>query len=60
MLGQVMVNGAIVAADVGLLVPGTGGIGLELNYDNRSRTMLNIQTEGAVSIRRRIWNVAVP
>ncbi len=54
MQGQLEVNGAIVAADVGLLIPGHGGVGLQLNYDNRSAELLNINSEEGISMRRKV------
>lgn len=48
--GQVVVNGAIVAADAGVLVPGPAredGPGLQLNYDARTARLLRLeQAEG--------------
>lgn len=44
--GQVVLNGAIVAADAGLLVPGSGGVGLQLNYDARTSRLLRLEEPG--------------
>ena len=42
--GQMIVNGAIIAADAAVLVPsGSGPIGLQLNYDRRPAKFLNLQ-----------------
>lgn len=72
--GQLMVNGALICADLGLLAPGhrnTAGngtsqnppgspwaIGLQLNYDKRMRDKLNVQNPNTVSISRALWNPA--
>ena len=41
--GKMIVNGAILAADVGILVPGGGGsAGLQLNYDVRTSKLLSV------------------
>ena len=50
--GQMVVNGAIVAADVGLLVPGNGGVGLQLNYDQRPKEALAIVSTDNVRLVR--------
>jgi hypothetical protein len=51
------VNGAIVAADVGLLVSN----GLNLNYDRRPKDLLKIESaEGSVTIVRRLWLGVLP
>jgi hypothetical protein len=47
--GQMIVNGGILASDVGVLVPGSrsptslGRSGLHLNYDKRTAHLLNVQ-----------------
>jgi hypothetical protein len=72
MLGQMRLNGALVAADLGVLAPGYwnwGGIGtpanppgspfvvgLQLNYDKRVKTMLNVSNPNQVQIKRTLWN----
>jgi len=72
MLGQMRLNGALVAADLGVLAPGYwnwGGIGtpanppgspfvvgLQLNYDKRVKTMLNVTNPNQVQIKRTLWN----
>lgn len=69
--GQLEVNGALVCADLGLLTPGkkstgTEGtsanppdspykIGLRLNYDRRTKGMLNVKNPHQVTIRRTLW-----
>ncbi|MBL8842623.1 MAG: hypothetical protein JNL90_13975 [Planctomycetes bacterium] len=40
--GQMTLNGALVAADTGVLVPGNGTLGLQLNYDARLASKLNL------------------
>ncbi|MDE0895775.1 MAG: hypothetical protein OSB10_04250 [Planctomycetota bacterium] len=72
MLGSMQLNGALVAADLGVLVPGYwnwGGIGtsanppgspfkvgLQLNYDPRVKNMLNVSNPNQVQIKRTLWN----
>ena len=72
MLGQMRLNGALVAADLGVLAPGyynPGGlgtpsntpnspflVGLQLNYDQRVKTMLNVTNPNQVQIKRTLWN----
>lgn len=71
MKGQIVVNGALVAADIGMLAPGrpvgsgyTGprspissfAIGLQLNYDQRVRRMLNVRNPLQVTLKRTLWN----
>ncbi len=69
--GRMLVNGALVAADMGLLVPGhfnsklqpsnlsslsNFSIGLQLNYDVRTKDMLNVTNPFQVELRRTLWN----
>ena len=70
--GQMQLNGSMVSADLGVLVPsisspGTAGtpanlpnspfkIGLQLNYDSRVKTMLQIPNPYQVTIKRTLWN----
>ncbi len=68
MKGQMMVNGSLVAADLGMLVPGStsGGanesplsgyaIGLQLNYDPRVKKLLNVSNPLKVELKRTLWN----
>lgn len=77
MQGQLEINGSLVCADLGLLAPGklssaTQGtdanlpgspykIGLRLNYDGRTKDMLNVQNPNQVTIKRALWTpVAAP
>lgn len=71
MKGQMQVNGAMVCPDLGVLAPGrknTGGIGtsanppgspykigLRLNYDKRTKDMLNVTNQNQVTIKRTLW-----
>ncbi len=48
--GRLLVNGLIVAADVGLLAPN----GTQINYDPRGREMMDIQSDNALTIRRHL------
>lgn len=52
--GRMIVNGAIVAADIGLLAPR----GLQMNYDARGRGLLNLTSDREVTIRRQLWSPA--
>ena len=68
--GQMVVNGALVCADLGLLAPGHQlsqghnpdlpgspyATGLQLNYDRRTKTMLNVTNPYSVSMHRALWN----
>ncbi|MAB79082.1 MAG: hypothetical protein CMJ89_06980 [Planctomycetes bacterium] len=72
MEGRMLVNGGLVAADIGLLVPGRSGtagdaahevspdsgyaFGLQLNYDGRTREMLRIVNPLQVQLKRTLWN----
>jgi hypothetical protein len=72
MQGQLLVNGALVAADLGLLAPGWRSIatqgtdanlpnspykmGLQLNYDERVKDRLNVINPNQVRIERTLWN----
>ena len=72
MRGQLLVNGALVCADLGVLAPGrkySSGIGsptnvpgspykvgLRLNYDRRVRGMIDIDNPEKVHIKRVLWN----
>ncbi len=40
--GQMVLNGCLVAADTGILVPGNATLGLQLNYDARLASKLNL------------------
>jgi hypothetical protein len=67
--GQVSVNGALVCADLGMLAPGyvnPGGAGnlpnspyspgLRLNYDKRTKGMLNVKNPNQVTLKRSLWH----
>lgn len=73
MRGQMVVNGSLVCADLGLLAPGykasgspgadgtgvlnsTYGVGLRLNYDKRTKNMINVRNPYSVTIQRTLWN----
>ncbi len=72
MRGQLQINGAIVAPDLGVLAPGryyAAGVGtssnppdspfkvgLRLNYDRRVKDMLNVVNPNQVIIKRTLWN----
>jgi len=55
MEGQMQINGAIVAADLGVLVPGNGGVGLQLNYDQRLKEFLKVKDPSKVVMIREMW-----
>ncbi|MAE29333.1 MAG: hypothetical protein CMJ87_10185 [Planctomycetes bacterium] len=75
MRGQLLVNGALVCADLGILAPsfynpgGSGGannvpgspyaVGLRLNYDRRVKGMLNVTNPNQVVLKRTLWNPTV-
>ncbi len=74
MYGRTVVNGALVAADIGLLAPGIrdpnnfGGnqsaqsdfaVGLQLNYDKRVKNLLNVVNDSQVSISRTLWDPSI-
>lgn len=50
MNGRLLVNGLIVAADVGLLAPQ----GTQINYDARGRALMDIASETKLTIRRHL------
>lgn len=70
--GQMIMNGALVSADLGMLVPSipsktTKGtpqnlpgspykIGLQLNYDERLKNQLNVKNPLHVEMKRALWN----
>ncbi len=69
--GMLVMNGSIVAADVGMLVPGMRdptnlypnhsplskyAIGLQLNYDQRLKKALRIKNPFQVQLKRTYWN----
>jgi len=69
--GMMLMNGSIIAADVGLLVPGRRdrrgvyanhsplsewAIGLQLNYDKRLKRALDIENPFQVQLKRTYWN----
>ncbi|MBK7641535.1 MAG: hypothetical protein IPJ19_00570 [Planctomycetes bacterium] len=72
--GQLIVNGSLVCADLGLLSPGKASagtmgtnanlpgspfkIGLRLNYDERTKAMLNVQNPNQVSMHRSLMTPA--
>jgi hypothetical protein len=74
MQGKLVINGSIVCADLGLLAPGNrapGGadnvpgspysVGLRLNYDERTKRMLNVRNPFQVEMRRALWRrTAIP
>ena len=70
-LGTMVLNGALVAADLGVLVPGIRdpwdylpnnsplsdfAVGLQLNYDKRVKDMLNVSNPYQVQLKRTLWN----
>jgi hypothetical protein len=71
MRGRMLLNGALVAPDLGMLVPGYPdpsnifgnsspesdfAIGLQLNYDVRVKDMLNVRNPFQVQLKRTLWN----
>jgi len=49
--GTMRINGAVIAADVGLLAPG----GMEINFDRRGRRLLDVRSNTRLAIRRQLW-----
>ena len=71
MKGQLILNGSLVAADIGMLVPGyidrnnnspnhspisDYATGLQLNYDQRVRKLLNVRNPFQVQLKRTLWH----
>ena len=72
MAGRMILNGALVAAELGMLVPSvnnppgfgtdvnvpgsTFAVGLQLNYDRRVKQMLTVTNPLQVQIKRTLWN----
>ncbi len=70
--GALEINGALVCADLGLLAPGRRAVsgtpmrdrvpgspyqvGLRVNYDKRTKEMLNVSNPFQVTIKRTLWN----
>ena len=51
MNGELLINGGMVAADIGLLAPTR----FQLNYDPRGKELLDIFSDSSLSIRRQVW-----
>ena len=72
MNGRLEVNGSLVCADLGLLAPGRRAmsgtpasdlvpgspfmVGLRVNYDKRTKQMLNVDNPNQVVMKRTLWN----
>lgn len=54
--GEMILNGAIVAADLGLLSPKS----FKLNYDPRGRDILNIASDNVITLKRILWAPMAP
>ena len=68
--GRMIMNGSLVAADLGMLVPGhhalwgetnrstisNYAIGLQLNYDARVKRLLKVTNPNRVQLKRTLWN----
>lgn len=68
--GQIEINGSLVCADLGMLAPGVKvGVGqpgtvpgspykagLTLNYDERTKGLINVQNPFSVAIKRTLWS----
>ncbi len=54
--GRTVINGGIVAADVGLLSPSS----IEINFDDRGRGLLDITSDNTLTIRRQLYAPARP
>jgi hypothetical protein len=56
MRGRLIVNGAILAPDIGLLIPGDGhSAGLSLQFDERTSHHLTLKSEENITLRRTLW-----
>lgn len=56
MQGRMVVNGGIVAPDIGLLVPGDGKtVGLNLHYDGRAKATIQLPSDEGIILRRKLW-----
>ncbi|MCP4633417.1 MAG: hypothetical protein GY855_10870 [candidate division Zixibacteria bacterium] len=55
--GSMLLNGGMIAADMGVLTPsnGDGNVGLQLNYDERLRNYLDVYDETEVLLARVSW-----
>lgn len=51
-LGKLAIEGAVVAADVGLLAP----VDLRIHYDSRGKALLDILSTGQMTIRNVLWH----
>lgn len=68
--GSLLINGSMVCSDLGVLSPGKRDhanlfehppgspyrVGLRLNYDARTKDMLNVVNPNQVTIKRTLWN----
>ncbi len=70
--GQLILNGALVSADLGVLVPSIPShkssyqgadmpnspfrVGLQLNYDRRVKDLINVQNPNQIKLERKLWN----
>ncbi len=54
--GEMILNGAIVAADIGLLSPRS----FKLNYDPRGKDILNIASDNVITLKRVLWAPLAP
>jgi hypothetical protein len=50
--GKAIINGGLVGADMGVLVPGDGGVGLQVNYDVRQSIGLKLRSTDRVRLTR--------
>lgn len=55
--GQWDIRGSVVAADTGILVPGNGGIGLNIYHDSRLKDFFTIRDNDKPVLRRSGWKV---
>ncbi len=54
--GRMLVNGALVAADIGLLAPK----GIQINYDSRNKDLLDLSDDRSLTMRRLLWAPGAP
>jgi len=66
--GQMVLNGALIAPDLGVLVPGhvigqdalgneINSVGLQLNYDQAVALLIKLKDNTVVTLGRRAWNL---
>ena len=52
--GSAIINGGLIGSDMGILIPGDGGVGLQLNYDKRHKGVVRLRETGTITMVRGI------